>query len=188
MDITTGDVITPREIRFAYPSLFSDVRYPIMAYPLETILAEKYETLCRRGETTTRARDIYDIHTLYQAHRDEIDWDILRQAIVATANNRGSTDKLPLYRSTIERISASSEIRNRIWPSYCKENQYVSPSSFDSALEAAMIIGSKIGFEPERKPSLDDEIQRFNELRNKRRATASKRQSPVKPIDNNFEL
>lgn len=188
MDVTTGDVITPKEMRFSYPSLFSDTCYPIMAYPLETILAEKYETLCRRGTTSTRARDFYDIYTLYQLHRDEIDWDVLRKAVIATATMRESIDQLPLYRETIGNISLSSDIRNRIWPNYCKENRYVDPSVFDKALEVAMILGTNLGIEPERKPDLDDELRRFDELRKFRLDAARSKgnkesQKPIETFD-----
>lgn len=61
IDITTGDAITPREIEYAYPCIFSKKDIKIMAYPLETILAEKYETIIRRNITTTRMRDFYDL-------------------------------------------------------------------------------------------------------------------------------
>ena len=66
LDLTTGDAITPREIEYAYPCIFSKENIKIMAYPLETILAEKYETIIRRNITTTRMRDFYDLYTLYK--------------------------------------------------------------------------------------------------------------------------
>ena len=65
LDLTTGDAITPREIEYTYPCIFSKEDIKIMAYSLETILAEKYETIIRRNITTTRMRDFYDLYTLY---------------------------------------------------------------------------------------------------------------------------
>ena len=65
IDITTGDEITPAAIQYDYPFLFEQKTVPVMAYTLETILAEKYETILRRNIGTTRARDFYDLHTLY---------------------------------------------------------------------------------------------------------------------------
>ena len=62
LDLTTGDAITPREIEYIYPCIFSKEDIKIMVYPLETILAEKYETIIRRNITTTRMRDFYDLY------------------------------------------------------------------------------------------------------------------------------
>lgn len=79
LDLTTGDAITPREIEYTYPCIFSQEDIKIMAYPLETILAEKYETIIRRNITTTRMRDFYDLYTLYKLKKDEIDYKILKE-------------------------------------------------------------------------------------------------------------
>lgn len=81
IDITTGDAITPREIEYAYPCIFSKKDIKIMAYPLETILAEKYETIIRRNMTTTRMRDFYDLYTLYKLKKDDIDYEVLKEAV-----------------------------------------------------------------------------------------------------------
>ena len=76
LDLTTGDAITPREIEYTYHCIFSKEDIKIMAYPLETILAEKYETIIRRNITTTRMRNFYDLYTLYKLKKDEIDYKI----------------------------------------------------------------------------------------------------------------
>ncbi len=81
LDLTTGDAITPREIEYAYPCIFSQEDIKVMAYPLETILEEKYETIIRRNITTTRMRDFYDLYTLYKLKKDQIDYEILKEAI-----------------------------------------------------------------------------------------------------------
>lgn len=183
LDVTTGDSITPREMQFFYPSLFSDQVYPIMAYPLETILAEKYETLCSRGDTTTRARDFYDIYMLYQLHKDEINWDIFPAAVMSTAKNRGSSDKLCLYQETFERIRTSSKIRNEIWLNYCRDNLYVDPGSFDSIMDTILLIGKKLNFEVDRKESIDDEINRIRLSRQKRLAEKKQMSTPPKTTE-----
>ncbi len=90
IDITTGDAITPREIEYAYPCIFSKKDIKIMAYPLETILAEKYETIIRRNITTTRMRDFYDLYTLYKLKKDKINYEILKEAIEKTSKKRGA--------------------------------------------------------------------------------------------------
>lgn len=80
IDITTGDTITPAAIRYDYPLIFEDKSLSIMAYTLETVMAEKYETIIRRNIGDTRARDFYDLHTLYRERKSSIRIDVLRQA------------------------------------------------------------------------------------------------------------
>ena len=77
IDVTTGDVITPAAIQYDFPMLFDEKSVPVMAYTLETILAEKYETIIRRNIGTTRARDYYDLHTLYRSRQNEVRPDVL---------------------------------------------------------------------------------------------------------------
>lgn len=189
LDVTTGDAITPREMEFHYPSLFSDHKFLIMAYPLETILAEKYETICRRGDTTTRARDFYDIYTLYQVHGARIDWNVLRSAVQATAENRGSEATLPRYSQVIESIRQSDEIRNKIWPNYCRDNRYVDPDALDKSLDIALAIGRNLGFEPEKTMDLDDELARVEALRAQRLAKKQGRKNtPAPSSEKDLEL
>lgn len=90
IDITTGDKITPRQVDFSYKFMFEEKQVWVMAYPLETILAEKYETILRRNLGNTRARDFYDLFTLMKIKQSEIRWDVLKQAVLATAEKRGS--------------------------------------------------------------------------------------------------
>ena len=99
IDITTGDEITPKEIQFSYPFLFDDRRVMVKAYTQETILAEKYETIIRRNVGNTRARDFYDLHLLYRLYRENADWNLLKQAVLATAKKRDSF--LPQQRKEI---------------------------------------------------------------------------------------
>ena len=94
IDITTGDEITPKEIQFSYPFLFDDRRIMVKAYTKETILAEKYETIIRRNIGNTRARDFYDLHLLYRLYRENADWNLLKQAVLSTAEKRGSLSVL----------------------------------------------------------------------------------------------
>ena len=108
LDLTTGDAITPKEIEYTYPCIFSKENIKIMAYPLETILAEKYETIIRRNITTTRMRDFYDLYTLYKLKKDEIDYKILKEAIERTSDKRGSQEIMQNYEEIIEDIKEDS--------------------------------------------------------------------------------
>ena len=90
IDITTGDAITPKEIEYLYPCMFQEESLKVLAYPLETILAEKYESVIKRNISTTRMRDFYDLYNLYNLRKEDINFDILKQAIISTANRRES--------------------------------------------------------------------------------------------------
>ena len=94
IDVTTGDVITPSAIRYDFPMLFDEKSIPVMAYTLETILAEKYETIIRRNIGTTRARDYYDLHTLYRSRQDVVRPDVLKAAVLHTAQKRDSVQDM----------------------------------------------------------------------------------------------
>lgn len=130
IDITTGDAITPREIEYAYPCIFSKKDIKIMAYPLETILAEKYETIIRRNITTTRMRDFYDLYTLYKLKKDDIDYEVLKEAVKRTSNRRGSQEMMKDYEKIIEDIKEDSYLRS-LWDVYLKENKYIGDLSFE---------------------------------------------------------
>ena len=74
IDVTTGDIITPAAIQYDFPLIFDEKTVSIMAYTLETVLAEKYETIIRRNIGTTRARDFYDLHTLFRSRKEKSMW------------------------------------------------------------------------------------------------------------------
>jgi putative uncharacterized protein (fragment) len=102
IDSTTGDAITPKEIEYLYPCMFQEESLRVLAYPLETILAEKYESVIKRNISTTRMRDFYDLYNLYNLRKENISFDILKQAIISTANRRES---LSLIKQAIEKIA-----------------------------------------------------------------------------------
>lgn len=87
IDITIGDAITPAAIQYDFPMLFDEKTIPVIAYTLETVLAEKYETIIRRNIGTNRAREFYDLHTLHQSRKAEIRLKILKAAVLHTAKN-----------------------------------------------------------------------------------------------------
>ncbi|EEW52364.1 nucleotidyl transferase AbiEii/AbiGii toxin family protein [Lactobacillus iners] len=141
IDITTGDAITPREIEYAYPCIFSKKDIKIMAYPLETILAEKYETIIRRNITTTRMRDFYDLYTLYKLKKDKINYEILKEAIEKTSKKRGSQDIMQDYEKIIEDIKEDSYLRS-LWKVYLSENKYIDDLTFDKVIDVVTILSN----------------------------------------------
>ena len=143
LDLTTGDAITPREIEYTYPCIFSKEDIKIMAYPLETILAEKYETIIRRNITTTRMRDFYDLYTLYKQKKDQIDYEILKEAIEKTSNKRGSWEIMKDYKEIIEDIKEDSYLRF-LWKVYLKENKYIGDLTFDKIVGVVITLSNRI--------------------------------------------
>ena len=93
IDISTGDVITSRAIEYKYKLLLDDRSISLWSYNLETILAEKLQTVLARGLLNTRMRDFYDIKTLLSIYEQDIDTDVLNKAFEATCKKR-STENL----------------------------------------------------------------------------------------------
>ncbi len=114
-----------------------------MAYPLETILAEKYETIIRRNIATTRMRDFYDLYTVYKLKKDEIDYKILKEAIERTSDKRGSQEIMKDYEEIIEDIKENSYLRS-LWDVYLSENKYIGDLTFDKVVDVVTIITNRV--------------------------------------------
>lgn len=114
-----------------------------MAYPLETILAEKYESIIKRNITTTRMRDFYDLYSLYNLKNEEIDYEILKEAIKRTAIKRERLEILKDYREIIEDIRSDSYLKY-LWNLYLNENKYIGDLKFEKVLDVISIISEKI--------------------------------------------
>lgn len=140
IDITTGDEITPAAIQYNYPFLFEDKTVPVMAYTLETILAEKYETIIRRNIGTTRARDFYDLHMLYRERETEIHADILRLAVAHTAKKRGSARALADWEEIIQDIREEPALAS-LWHNYAADNPYIGKLQFSETVNTVERIG-----------------------------------------------
>ena len=104
IDITTGDEITPAAIEYSFHTIFDENDIDVYAYTTETILAEKYETVVRRGITNTRSRDFYDLYILFHLYKDIINPANFKLAVAHTAKKRGSLDILANYESICEQL------------------------------------------------------------------------------------
>ena len=144
IDITTGDRITPREITYQLQSVFSENKLEVWTYNLETVLAEKLETIIRRGVASTRPRDRYDLFTLYHLRKDEIDIPILKTALNNTAKKRESLDVFINWESQLE-VIRSSDYQNQLWSRYQKSFRYASEISFEESVEVVAIILNQLG-------------------------------------------
>ena len=146
IDITTGDEITPKEIRFSYPLLFDDRRVMIKAYTQETILAEKYETIIRRNVGNTRARDFYDLHLLYRLYRENADWNILKQAVLATAKKRESLSALQDTKRILSALEDSTVLQD-LWKRYQAQNSYAREIAYPAIIETIKEFTEKMNFQ-----------------------------------------
>ena len=134
IDITTGDIITPAAIRYDFPFVFEEKTVPVMAYTLETVLAEKYETIIRRNIGTTRARDFYDLHTLYRSRKDVVQMDVLRAAVIHTAEKRDSIDDIRDWRDILKDIREEPQLY-LLWDNYAADNKYIGDLKFNEVLD-----------------------------------------------------
>lgn len=142
LDLTTGDTITPREIEYSYPCIFHEKNIEVLAYPVETIIAEKYESIIKRNITTTRMRDFYDLYALYNLKKNEIDMDILKTAIIRTSSKRESSQIMKISEEIIEDIQNDPYLKE-LWDVYVSENKYIGDLSFDEVVDVIKIISKK---------------------------------------------
>ena len=123
IDISTGDVITPRAIEFNYDLLLEDRSISLWSYNLETILAEKLQTVLARGILNTRMRDFYDIRMLLDTYEDKVNKAVLKDAFAATCKKRG-TDHLQEQAEEIIKIIEANEQLQVLWRAYEKKYSY----------------------------------------------------------------
>ena len=134
IDISTGDVITPREIRYEYPLLLEDKSIQLWSYNLETILAEKIQTILSRGLLNTRMRDFYDVTTLFDRYNGSINYNDLSLAFDKTCRKRETLSVLEHYEEILCSISEDSTLQN-LWKNYCRKYKYASHIEFSTNLE-----------------------------------------------------
>lgn len=114
-----------------------------MAYTLETILAQKYETIIRRNIGNTRARDFYDLYVLFNSRKEEIRKEVLRLAVKYTGEKRGSLDDLNEYKEICEELREEDAIK-RLWENYAKENNYAKHLKYEDIIENVKAVGKYI--------------------------------------------
>lgn len=139
VDVTTGDEITPREIDYSYSMLFDEGTINVLAYNLETLLAEKIETVLSRSVANTRPRDFYDIYVLHSLHNKDYNKSTLRQALIRTSKKRGSIKVLENYSDIISTIRASNQLK-LFWEKYQHNFEYAKKISFDDVCNSIQKI------------------------------------------------
>jgi predicted nucleotidyltransferase component of viral defense system len=135
VDLTTGDIITPKEISYSYASILEDKCIEVQAYNIETVLAEKVETILRRGVLNTRLRDYYDVFILSGSLGSVINPIVLSKALQATIHYRSPGSTIDDYEEIIHQIQSDPIMRQR-WERYCLEYHYAEGISFDQVLQS----------------------------------------------------
>ncbi len=140
VDITAGDFVTPREIEYSFKLMFDDRAISILAYNLETVLAEKFETVVARGVTNTRMRDFYDVYILTATQA--FGADIFRTALKKTVEKRGTSMQMKEAPEVIAMIKASSVMID-LWERYRKKYSYASDVTWEMAIGALKALAER---------------------------------------------
>lgn len=135
IDLSTGDAITPQEVSYRFRLMFEDREISILAYNLETVLAEKLETIITRDITNTRMRDFYDVFILMSSHATSLNAEDLHRALLATAEHRGTRALLPAAEAILTDIGQDETMR-QLWSRYQRSFSYAADISWSMALGA----------------------------------------------------
>ena len=143
IDITTGDKITYKEIEYSFTLMLEDRKIQIWSYNVETIIAEKFEAIVKRGVLSTRIRDYYDVYMLINTQNKIIDKKTLKDAITLTAQYRGTSEIIKDWKKIVEKIANDSKMRQQ-WKRYQKDNFYAEEIEYDELINAISRVGEII--------------------------------------------
>ena len=135
IDITTGDIITYKEIKYSFDLMLEDRKIEIWSYNIETIIAEKFESIVKRGILGTRVRDYYDVYMLLNTQSKNIDFEVLKNAIYSTAEHRNSTEIIKDSQKIIEELNSSDTMKKQ-WARYKKDNFYARDIEYENLIES----------------------------------------------------
>jgi predicted nucleotidyltransferase component of viral defense system len=143
IDVSTGDAITPEAVKFSLPGMFDDdKKIELWAYNLETVMAEKLETILRRNTLNTRPRDFYDIYILTATQ--SYDAKLLVEAVAATAEHRGTTEQIADVDGLLQIISDSRDLQN-MWSRYQRQFSYAADVGWSKTMKAVRSLCEAIG-------------------------------------------
>ena len=135
VDISTGDIITPREVSYTFKLMFEERTISVLAYNLETVLAEKMETVIARGVANTRLRDYYDLYILQNEYTHAMNMEQFKAAFLATSKKRNSIQLITEGNRILKEI-ADSEVMQGLWKSYQKKFSYAEDISWEMAMDS----------------------------------------------------
>lgn len=140
IDITTGDKITYKEIEYSFTLMLEDRKIQIWSYNVETIIAEKFEAIVKRGVLSTRIRDYYDVYMLINTQNKIIDKKTLKDAITLTAQHRGTSEIIKDWKKIVEKIANDNKMRQQ-WKRYQKDNFYAEEIEYNELINAISKVG-----------------------------------------------
>ena len=147
IELTTGDVITPKEMKYNYNSIFENKKIPIMSYTLETFLAEKFHTIVSRGLLNTRLKDFYDVYIIISTKYNELNENNLADAIKNTFKKRNTNIDIKQFNDIINELAISDDM-NYLWQEYALKYSYAKQVKFEDTIKAINkiinILNSKI--------------------------------------------
>jgi predicted nucleotidyltransferase component of viral defense system len=143
LDFSSGDIITPREVSFSFKLLFEDRSISILAYTLETVLAEKLETLIARGTANSRMRDFYDIYALEQSQSHNIDRHVLKTAFSNTSDKRGSTAVVADMELILDEVE-NSPAMIALWASYQRKFEYAAEIGWGEVMQTVKTLCAEL--------------------------------------------
>ena len=140
IDITTGDKITYKEIEYSFTLMLEDRKIQIWSYNVETIIAEKFEAIIKRGVLSTRIRDYYDVYMLINTQRKIIDNKTLKDAITLTAQHRETNEIIKNWKKVVDKIENDSKMQQQ-WKRYQKDNFYAEGIEYNDLINAINKVG-----------------------------------------------
>ncbi|MFR5951029.1 MAG: nucleotidyl transferase AbiEii/AbiGii toxin family protein [Clostridia bacterium] len=140
IDVTTGDKITYKEIKYCFDLMLEDRKIQIWSYNLETVIAEKFESIIKRGILGTRIRDYYDVYMLLNTQTKNINFNTLKDAIYSTAEHRNTINIIKDRSKIIEQLD-NSDIMKKQWERYKKDNFYAKEIKYEDLIESLKQVG-----------------------------------------------
>lgn len=141
IDISTGDIITPGAVQFSYPLMFENRSISLWTYNLETLLAEKLETIMSRSTTNTRMRDFYDIHVLSQ--QKKYSTETLKAAFIATSTKRKTVDQLTDFKAILQMLKSDDNMQ-ALWENYRKNTFFVGEFSWSDVITSVEKLAEEV--------------------------------------------
>lgn len=135
LDMTTGDKIVPKEICYRFKLMFEERYLDVMAYNIETVLAEKIETILTRATANTRMRDFYDVYIMLTIYQELVDFELFQKALYEVAEKRGSLEMLFDKENIIADIKISQKLR-KLWGAYQIKYQYAKEVEWTNIIKA----------------------------------------------------
>lgn len=135
IDISTGDLITPRAIEYNYKTILENDNINLYTYNYETIIAEKLETILKRNTANSRMKDYYDLYYFVTYKWNDIDINTLKSAINTTFTHRNSKEYLKRFNTIIKNILEDETLIVR-WDKYRKEHEYAKEIEFNDTIKA----------------------------------------------------